>query len=423
MKRSLLILIMTCFLQLWGNSVFSPQGYPLCTSGNDVYGDGMGGTGIADLYRINGNMDNPSLMVTSNNVTLSTAVNMGYYWYEDVDNRFRDDGIVLPYFKITVPMKNHRLGVSLRSLFSGNLDTGGASSAVAGSDTLYYDEINRKTGNIYRMGLEYAYKNEYLNIGASVLYYLGNDIHYWSLDFEKTGYTNSKYEIEKRFSGMNWNVGVSRKFGNLAIGASYLPAVKLDGSEYYRYNFSPGTDTLSSETDLFEIPATINSGVTFLAGKTLKLNCDFRYRFWGNTEITFVNSFSGAEEFYHDSWRIGGGLSYDPMIGYGKWYESIPVRGGVSFSKLPFRYKDKDVMELGFSAGSSLQLSSPGRKLDFAFKYTTRNNGISGDKEDQSFEFSVGITGIDIFKKSPKRIAERDIPRVDPGMGVLEDTQ
>jgi long-subunit fatty acid transport protein len=362
-------------------------------------------------------------MVTSNNVTLSTAVNMGYYWYEDAENRFRDDGIVLPYFKITVPMQNHRLGVSLRSVYSGNLDTGAAVSVPVGTDTLYYDASNRKTGNIYRMGLEYAYKNEYFNIGTAVLYYLGNDIHYEGQDIENSGYVNGIYEIEKRFSGMNWTAGISRKFGNLAIGASFEPSLKLDGDQYYRYNHSAGTDTLSSETDLFEIPASINSGVTFLAGKTLKLNCDLRYRFWSNTEISYVNSFTKETEFYQDSWRIGGGISYDPLIGYGKWYESIPLRGGVNYARLPFRYNGEDIMELGLSAGSSLQLNSPGRKLDFAFKYTTRNNGISGDKEDQSFEFSVGITGIDIFKKSPKRTGERDIPRVDPGMGVLEDTQ
>jgi hypothetical protein len=418
----MLILLMGV-IQIFCNTVYAPQGYPLSTSGNDIYGDGMGGTGIADLYRINGNMDNPSLQVTMNNVTLSTAVNMGYYWYKDSENKFRDDGISLPYFNITIPLQNHRLGISLRSLYSGNLDTGGINQSIIDGDTLYYEESNRKTGNIYRMGLQYAYRSDIINLGIAGHYYLGNNIHFWSLAIDESSYIDSKYEIEQRFSGWNWNVGISRKFGNLALGLGYEPSVTLDGSSYYRYNFPPETDTLSSEDDFFEIPASINFGTTYLVRNTLKLNCDFRYRFWGDTKIKYTNNFNGAEESYQDSWRLAGGLSYDPLIGYGRWYESIPVRAGISYSKMPFLSNGEDVMELSFSLGSSLQLNSPGRKLDFALSYTQRNNGVEEDKKDESLEFSIGITGIDIFKKTPKRIEEREIPKVDPGMGVQEDTQ
>ncbi|MCF7920361.1 MAG: hypothetical protein K9N06_10670 [Candidatus Cloacimonetes bacterium] len=421
MKRSLLLILLTGILHLLGNSIFAPLGYPLSTSGNDIYGDGMGGTGIADLYRINSNSDNPSLMVTANNVTLSTAVNMGYFWYIDANNKFRDDGLSLPYFNIAIPLKNHRLGITLRSLFSGNLDTGG--NHVSETDSLIYAESERKTGNIYRMGMEYAFKNDYVNVGLSAQYYLGNSIHYRSQEFEDNDFKDNKYELEKRFSGLNWSLGLSRRFGSLALGFSYEPSVKLDGSSYYKYPFEPEIDTLSTDVDLFEIPATINGGFTFLAKSSLKLSCDFRYRFWEATANKYENNLNGVEESYNDSWRLAGGISYDPLIGYGRWYESIPLRAGACYTKLPFQSYEHDVTELSFTFGSSLQLNSPGRKLDFAWRYTLRNNGVADDKRDESFEFSVGITGIDIFKKSPKRIEEREIPQVDPGMGVQEDTQ
>lgn len=421
MKKILIISLCLSAVLLCGNSVFSPQGYPITPNGNDVYGMGMGNTGIADTYRINVNMENPSLQTTANSVTLSTAVKMGYYWYEDAKDRFRDDGIYLPYFSLIVPIKQHRFGISLKSMYSGDFDTGAEVETEIGGETIVYEEINRKSGNIYRLGMHYAYKSPIVNLGVSALYYQGNNIRYWSIDFEESEYDDTKYEIEKGFSGINWNIGLNKQLGSVALGVSYEPGKKLDGNYYYKYNFSPGTDTLSTAEDLFELPATINGGITWAAKGSLKLNLDMRYRMWGSTEITYENNFTGEEEEYENSWRIGSGISYDPLLGYGRWYESIPVRAGFSIGRLPFKNNEETIEEYSFSLGSSLQLNSPGRKIDFALGYTIRQTQDSNAKHDESLELSIGLTGIDVFKKRLKRIEDRDIPRVDPGMEVQED--
>lgn len=422
MKRILILIILLSVMGLFANSVFAPQGYPITPSGNDIYGLGMGDTGIADTYRINVNSDNPSLYVTAKNVTLTTAVKMGYYWYKESGDKFRDDGIHFPYFTIIVPVKNHRLGISMRSIYSGDLDTGAESTIEQNGETIEYEEINRKSGNIYRLGLHYAVKTPIVNFGASALYYQGNNIRYWSLDFDESEYTDSKYEIEKTFSGFNWNVGLSRDFGKLSLGLSYEPGKKLDGSYYYKFNYSPGTDTLSSAEDMFELPPTIQGGISCMLRSTLKANFDVRYRLWESTEISYINNFSGVEEEYMNSWKLGAGMSYEPLAGFGKWYESIPVRAGVTIGRLPFKSDSEDINEYGISAGSSLLLNSPGRKIDFAFGYTIRQTNDSNAKSDESFEFSVGLTGIDVFKKRAKRIEPREIPKVDPGMEVREDS-
>ena len=412
MKVKYLLIILMTGAFLTANSVFAPLGAPLHSYGNDVYGLGMGDTGISDLSRINCNQDNPSLLVSINKVTLSTAVNMGYYWYKSETVSYRDDELYLPFFTLAVPISNHRLGISLSSTDSGNLYTGKMGLTSTEGDSLVYDEIIRKTEDLFRTSFHYAFKNKYANLGFSLMYYFGNHLNYWSLDFEDSHFTDSKYEFEKKYSGVSYKFGISKIIGKFSLGASYEPSAKLNGSLIYRYNFAPEEDTLLTNVDLYEVPENINGGVTYMFSSTLKLNIESNITFWSQTM-----------ENYEDSWRIGGGISYDPIAGYGRWYERIPFRMGVSWSKLPFKSDGEEIDELMLTAGSTIQLDSPGRKLDFALRYLTRGNQEQTEYEDESLQLIIGVTGFDVFQKTPKRTAKREIPKVDPGMGVREDTQ
>jgi hypothetical protein len=422
MKVKFLLLVFLTGVYLLANSVFAPLGTPLHNYSNDVYGLGMGGTGISDLYRINCNQDNPSLMVTANKVTLSTAVNMGYYWYKSDTESFKDDAMYLPYFTLSVPVKNHRVGISLSSLYSGNLYTGKSGISFTAGDSLEYDEIIRKTEDVFRTSLHYAFKNRYMNLGFSVIYYFGNQLNYWSLDYNNSSYTDSKYEYEKNYSGLGYKLGISRSFGDLSIGASYEPSVDLSGDLIYRYNFGNEQDTLQSNEKLYSIPENINAGITYQFSNTLKLNVEGNLTNWSGTDLEYEDDNNNISK-YSDSWRIGSGISYDPVAGYGKWYERIPFRLGGSISKLPFKYDAEEINEMTMTAGSTMQLDSPGRKLDFALRYIYRGNSDHSGYRDESLQLIIGVTGFDIFKKTPKRTGERDIPKVDPGMGVREDTQ
>jgi len=422
MKVRSLILAMVTGVYLLGNSVFAPLGTPLHNYNNDVYGLGMGDTGISDLYRINCNQDNPSLLVTANNVTLSSAINKGYYWYENDTDRYRDDALYLPYFTLTVPIKNHRVGISMSSLYSGNLYTSKSDINFVAGDTLVYDEIVRKTEDIFSTKLHYAIKSRYLNAGVSLIYYFGNQVNYWSLDYDDSSFTDTKYEYEKNYSGVGYKLGVSRIIGDFSLGASYEPSTKLNGDTVFRYNFGNEEDTLSFNEDLFEIPENANLGLTYQFSNTLKLSLEGNFIFWSKSDREYEDEF-GNLGTYEDSWRIGTGLSYDPVSGYGKWYERIPFRLGGSYRLLPFKNGGEDIYEMALSTGSTIQLDSPGRKLDFALRYIQRGNSDNSGYRDESLQLVIGVTGFDIFQKRPKRTKEREIPKVDPGMGVREDTQ
>ena len=404
MKYKLMIMFLLTAVLLTGNSIFSFDGMPLEYYGNDVYGVGMGETGSADLFRINPNFHNPSLAATTNNVLFSTSTSLGYMWYKDSDNNeFRDDGIYMPYFTMAIPIKNHRFAFSFNSIASGNIENSKELEFISFSDTLLYSEVNRLSTSLYKADMVYAYKSSIVNIGVAMNYYLGHRIRYWKLDFEDNDYSDTKYEIEKIYKNPGITVGLSKKIGKVSMGAAYSSKVKLEGGITYKYGHTPYADTLSLEDDfLFEVPAQVSGGITWKFMEKYKASFDGYYQMWQDTE-----------DYDKNTLKLGLGLAYDPLSGYGSWYEKIPLRIGGYYRELPFDVNNEKIIEKAFTFGSSIPLKSPNKKIEFAVTYIMRGDVDKHGLSDESLMFSFGITGFDIFKKRYKRIEHREIPKAD----------
>jgi hypothetical protein len=390
---------------LSGNSIFSFDGMPLEYYGNDVYGIGMGETGSADLFRINPNFHNPSIATTTNNVLFSTATSLGYMWYRDsYDNEFRDDGMYLPYFTMAIPISNNRFVFSFNSVASGNIENVKECEFLNSyGDTLQYSQINRLSTSLYKADISYAYKSPFVNFGAAMNYYLGHRIRYWNLDFEDADYTDAKYEIEKIYKNPGFTIGLSKKIGKVSLGAAYSTHVKLTGDVTYKYGHTPYADTLSLDDEfLFEVPAQISGGITWKFLEKYKTSFDAYYQMWSETEDHDKNTI-----------KLGLGLAYDPLSGYGSWYEKIPLRIGGYYRELPFEVNNEKIIEQAFTFGTSIPLKSPNKKIEFAVTYTTRGDVDKHGLSDKSLMFSIGITGFDIFNKRYKRIKDREIPKAD----------
>ena len=399
MKYKYAILLLLFATLLSANSIFSFDGLPIQYYGNDVYGIGMGETGSGDLFRINTNYLNPTMAVTSNKVTFSTAVSMGNIWYEDNDNSYRADGLYFPYFTINVPINNHKLAFSFNSFASGNLEN----EMQREWEEYDYEEINRINSSIYKIDLIYALKNKYLNLGFSVNYYIGNRTRFWKADFDDTDLIDPKYELEKNFKKPSYSLGVSRRIGNFSLGLSYNAKVDLEGDMIYKYGHPPYADTLFSDTSYgLELPARYAAGLTWRWKDYLKTSFDVYYDLWKETE-----------NYDENGLKIALGLAYDPLSGYGRWYERIPLRLGAYYRELPFTVNSSKIRENGVSFGASIPLKSANKKLDLAVTYVIRGDLNENDLRDRSLFFSIGITGFDIFSKRMRRTEHRDIPKPD----------
>jgi len=397
MKCFLIVLLALSVISMFGNSIFSFDGMPEKNYGADIYSAGMGDCGAADLFRVNANFANPSMATSTNKVMFSTGGELGYFWYADGNNYFRDDGLILPYFSIAVPIQNHRFGFSFNSISSGNLQN---KEIKTFQDTINYTLTNTIKSNLFKTSIIYAHKNNFANLGVSVDYYLGHRTQGWQLDFENDDFTNTKYEHEKIFKNVGFTAGISKKAKNFTYGLSYSSRVKLDGNEYFKFDHYPEVDTLYLDEYAFVTPAELSNSFTFKFLKHFKTSVDFNYELWSNTDLYTENTY-----------RIGGGFAFEPSRTKSRWYKRMPLRFGGYYRELPFRVNEKIILEKAVTFGLTIPLKFSDKKIDVAVKYLMRGNFKKHDIEDSALTFSFGITGFDIFGKRIRKTAPREIPK------------
>jgi len=382
------------------NSSFSFDGYPLQTYSYDAYASGLGLAGYGDLFRINTSSGNPSLTTTSNNVAFASAVSFGYAWYSDADGRsYRDDALVFPYFSAIVPIRRSRFAINLSSIASGNYEAVHSEN----SGDIGYTETSKVQANIYAAELAYAYKHPFVNVGLAASYYVGGRIRYSKLDFDDSSYMDSRYEATYKYENLGFTVGLSRKFEQFSLGAAYRAKTELKGDA--------DLQTIFSEEDIgdadFTIPAMISGGGAWKMNDRFRACVDVNYELWADTD---------DYEDPSNTYKVSAGIAYDPLWGYGEWYERIPVRVGGYYRTLPFQKNGASIDEKSASFGFSVPLLTPDKKLQFGVQFTMRGDKEKNLVQDKTVMFTFGALGFDIFKKRKKLIEHRDIPKADEGL-------
>lgn len=401
-KFTAIFLLLTAILS--ANSIFSFYGMANQYYGNDAYSNSLGDAAINDLFRINTSYANPSVLASSNKVIFSTAGTFGYQNYKDAqENSFRDDGFYLPYFTAAFPILNHRFGLKFSLLNSGNLKTYNPGSFISeDGEEFIYEEKNSIIANIYELDLAYALKTRFVNFGISGNYYIGHKIKYWEFDFDNSTVIDTEYERRDLFKDPGFTMGLSSRWKKLSVGATYSSAVKLDGSSKFIYAHEPFEEDLNSDDYIMEIPAKISAGLSLKFAETFKIHTAAYYQLWADTDSYDTNTT-----------KFSAGISYDPLSGYGKWYESVPLRVGFSTRQLPFEVNNSKINEMTGTFGFSVPLSSPNKRIDFSVEYLKRGDTDDNGLSEDSLMFTIGVTGFDIFSKKPRKIGHRDIPEAE----------
>jgi len=399
---SVLITLMSLSV-LSANSVFSFTGIPNNESNSDIYGSGMGETGIGDVFRINTGYSNPSLATTINQVHFSSGIVYGYfYYYDEAGNDFRKDGIHFPYFNFTVPLSRHRIGFDFTPILSGSADVYSYDRTFELEGESYnYTEINKVRSYIYKTSFFYAYKHRILNTGISFDYFLGHHFRAWSQEFEGMGNAiNPRYELNQTFRSPGISIGVNRNFGNYALGALYRIPVSLEGDKELV--------TVHSVYDMgdsnFELPQKTGIGMAYKLTDNYRLTADLEYEFWSETDFYDDPS---------DTYSIGLGLAYTPYWGRDRWYRRIPLRIGGYYRTLPFQANGNDLNEMALTCGITIPLQSPNNQIDLSLKYMVRGDKDENRYQDRNILFGISLSGFDFFRSRPKRIGDREIPEAE----------
>ncbi len=401
---AIFVLIMITGILL-SNSIFSFDGFPEQYFGNDVYGSGMGNTGLGDVFRINTSFSNPALPTTCNEVTFATAISLNKYYYSDSkDESFTDDGFDIPYFTVSIPYKNHRIAFNYNSVTSGIVEREIRTNKIGDDNEDDSYTINRIISGLYKADLIYANKNDFINFGLSANFYFGQKNQRYEINFDDEKYKDTIYEREVELKKSGFTLGLSKKIDKFGFGFVFQSKVKLQGDVNLLTSFYPYSEK-QSESE-YEIPHQISFASTYKISKRFKCSLDVNYGLWEKTS-TYEES--------RNTTKISTGISYDPLWGYGNWYEKIPLRMGGYYRQLPFQYNNENIDELAVTFGFTIPLRSPKKRLEIGIELMKRGDLEINKIQDKMVSITIGTIGFDIFKKRVRKTSHRDIPKIGKG--------
>ncbi|MGC9361767.1 MAG: hypothetical protein ACP5F3_02455 [Candidatus Syntrophosphaera sp.] len=395
------MLLILATLPLWGgNSIFSYDGHPIRYYGTDIYSLGMGEAGASDVFRLNTGYANPAMHNLSNRSLFSTGIVMGYNAYRSRDGEGNeedhlDDSLDFPYFNLSIPLKIHRVGAQFSSMASGVVSNQREFILADSTSILEKQSIDRY---LYRLDLIYSISLGRNNFGISGNYYLGHEVRNFTQEADY-GIFNTREKLERSYKNPGFTLGYLHHQDKFAFGAHYSPAWKLTGEEI-RTSIHEEEDPVDYE---YELPAQYSASVTALPLEAFKIACDLHYEDW--------EAIDPAR--YVDSWKVSLGAAYEPTGDKDNIFLRLPLRGGVSYRRLPFRADPEaleTVDELALSLGLTIPLKGEVNRIDCGLQYVRRGDLDKNKLADNSFLLMFGFTGFDILNKAPDRTAPREIP-------------
>lgn len=394
MKKLTAVTLLLILLQVLsaGNSIFSYAGYPVRFYGNDIYGLSMGDTGSADLFRYNSGLGNPALHNRSNRSILATGMVFGYTQYrsEDTDGKrhsFVDNSLDLPHFSLSFPVKRHRIGFQFSSQASGLVLNQKSDGGIT--------EKQKMDRYLYRGDLIYSIKLDKYSFGASGNVYFGHELHAFDQDAGFAPF-NTHEELSRTFKSPSITLGAMATYTKLSLGMHYNMQTVMKGN-----SVRSSLHTTEPEEDYeYTLPHELSLGISWLPFEENKLNIDAHYEAW-----------KLVDDGYNDAFKLGIGWAFEPKAqSRDSYLKKLPLRGGISWRRLPFRVEDEDVNEYALSFGLSFPLKRDINRLDLGFQALQRGSLELNKLSDTSLMMMLGFTGFDVIGKAGDRTAPRDIP-------------
>ena len=401
LKIVIIFLMVIITTNLSSQSIYSFHGPAEISYQRDAYGEGMGGTGVGDLFRRNASFINPAIATSVDRIQFATALSMGNTVYHNSDHQsFRDDQVFLPYFSMLFPYKNHRFGFNFYNVSSGKLDTQRRNEITYDDEIEHVTEVQRTDFTLFKGSILYANKNDIVNYGIGLSYVFGHNVRYHHQNFDNSNMLNSSFENEHVFKSPTLDVGLAKQFNSFSAGMSFTLPVELKGDSYFK------TNTLNEyiKQEVYEYPAHMALGFTWKAHDYVYLSSDVDFDFWGNTN-NFENSVNVL--------RTGLGVAWTGISSSRNFLSRMPLRAGVSYRNLPFEVNDKMVNEIAYHGGLSIPLKNYESSLMIAFKYFLRGDTDKHEYAENGFLLTIGTTGFDFIRRPVDRKSPRDIPVPD----------
>ncbi len=406
---------------LFANSIFSKYGWVEEDFGMDIYSQGMGEIGIADINRNNLGIANPALLTTANKSIFSTSFKFGYDYYDDGEDKYKDKSAYFPYASLIIPVnKSNFLGLGFSQRFHNYLEN--CRYYRGDFDYQNYKETSLFDGSISCVGIAYAHKynlsgnrlnlsgNWQISFGFGFNYYFGQNTKEREIDFTDNSFIDYRENVRSKFDGCNFLFGFTTKISRLTIGGFFENKAKLNSNYSHHLIFTSYEEHWADE----ELPTQLGGGINYQITEDFSIETDYRISLWKD-----IKSKNSEAKLDRNSQFIALGISYLPSYS-DKFYRKTSLRAGFYYKQLPFTSDNSYVNEMAVTCGFDVPIKARLLgKLSVAFQYgirgTVRDNGYS----DHFVKFSIGIFAGDEWKKRRRRI-DREIPQIDPKYEVEE---
>ncbi|RMD94657.1 MAG: hypothetical protein D6814_14260 [Calditrichaeota bacterium] len=386
--KSLLILcslILATFRPVHADSIFSQQGIGLNRYYTSVASVGMGGAGIASFNPFTLHYMNPaalsffkltrfdgSMLIENINVKLPNQT-----------GRFANSNF--NSIQVAIPLKTgYAIGFGLQpySLVAFELSGPVETPAYRAMQTL------EGSGSVTRGFLRFGGR-----IGKNFAYGLGMDVYFgriqrtWRLNFETSGFRNTRDQVSSYIRGLSGHIGVIAKLSaKLNAGAVvYFPAT-LDYTTDITLVFGPRTDMTEGKVKL---PLSHGYGINYHPSNKWQLVADVFLQSWGDIAPEDIFNAQTANTV------VGAvGAEYTPTLDQTKFLiKRMSYRVGFRTRKLPYLDTNGEaVHENVFTFGVTLPYYFYRSKIDFGFEVGKRGSLSKNTAEETIFRMVVGFT-------------------------------
>jgi hypothetical protein len=412
------------------NSPYSRYGIGNLAPQGNIVNRGLGGisAGFSDPAAINFN--NPASYADLKLLTFDIAIQVDSRTLvqQNPIDKFTSNNATVPYLQLGIPLFNpafHPTKKAAKKGFSWAANIGlrpisrinyqiETLSRISDIDSL--STVYEGSGGLNQAFLGTGMKIKNFAFGFNIGYTFGSKNYATRLEFinDTVNYIKSNSATNTQIGGVFINAGVQYTsqlknkmllkvgaYGNLSQNYNATQQVIR---ESFVYNSSGGTSPLDSvykisQDGKIKIPASFGIGFT-VQDEHILTGLDFETTSWSNYR------YFGQTDLVTNSWLLKGGFQYYPGKG-NKYLGHVRYRTGLYYGK-DYINADKDLQEIGITAGIGLPLQRPAyygdrrlAMLNLAVEYGSRGSKTNNLREN-IFRISAGFSLNDLWFKRYK---------------------
>jgi hypothetical protein len=389
----LVIIPLTILAQNNTNSPYTRYGYGELADRSFGPGRAMGGLGYGLRSNKQINPLNPASYSSVDSLTFIFDFGIAgqLSWFNDGTNQDKHLNGNLEYAAMEFPIHSRiALSAGILPFSYVGYDFGSTQTSVEG---IYYTERFTGSGglNEFYAGLSIDIWKRRLSVGANAGYLFGRIVHnqLLTLEMATTNQTSRNQTLRVNDVKLDFGIQYTQQFSteeHFTLGFTYSPAKTLNTTSSDIVTNGNSMDTLQVMNQVFGLPNSFGSGISYVKQNKLTLAADFLYETW--TQVRFFDK----ENEFKNRIRLAAGAEFIPDYQNRGFFSRARYRAGLHYSNSYLLINSKSYNEYGASIGLGLSLIDNRSFLNVSFEYVKIKPETRLLIDEQYFRFTVNYT-------------------------------